>query len=375
VAISRGPGDVLSQRALNRALLERQFLLRRSALSATEAIEHLVGMQAQTPLSPYFGLWARLDGFRPEELAGSITDRGVVRLPLLRATIHLVTARDCLALRPVLQSVLERALYTGSPFGRQLAGMEIETLLAAGRSLLAEKPRTGSELGKLLAERWPDRDGRSLAYVIQYLLPLVQVPPRAIWGAGGQAKWSTVEVWLGRPPERDVTPDEMILRYLAAFGPASVMDLRTWSGLSGLHDVMERLRPRLRTFRDERGRELFDMPDAPLPHPDTPAPPRFLPDYDNVLLSHADRSRIIADEHRQRLMTTNGVGPGTLLIDGFVGGTWKITRRRGAATLCIEPFARLRQQDRNALGEEGARLLIFAAADAQARDIQFSDPA
>jgi hypothetical protein len=368
-------GDLLGRRALNRALLERQWLLRRASLSAAEMIEHLVGMQGQTPLSPYFAIWSRLETFRPEELAASVTDRSIVRLPLLRATLHMVTARDCLALRPPLQSVLERALYSGSPFGRQLGGMDLEVLLAAGRALLEERPRTGAELGKLLGERWPGRDGRVLAYAVQYLLPLVQVPPRAVWGSGGQARWTTVEAWLGRPLGGDPAPDAMLLRYLAAFGPATVMDIRTWSGLAGLREVVERLRSRLRTFRDERGRALFDLPDAPLPDPDIPAAPRFLPDYDNALLSHADRSRIIADEHRQRLLTTNGVGPGTMLIDGFVGGTWKITRQRDAATLNIELFTPLPQQDRVAVEEEGDRLLAFAAADATAREVQFTQSA
>jgi hypothetical protein len=328
-------------------------------------------MQAQTPMSPYFGLWARLDGFQPEKLAELITDRSVVRLPLLRATIHLVSARDAVALRPALQSVLERQ-YGGSPFARNLEGIDIAALLTAGRTLLEQQPRTSADLARLLAEGWPDRDAKSLAYAIQFLLPLVQVPPRAVWGSSAQAKWTTAESWLGRTLEAGTSLDDMILRYLAAFGPATVMDIRTWSGLTGLRAVIERLRPQLRTFQNEAGKELFDVPGAPLPDPEIPAPPRFLPDYDNVLLSHADRTRIIAEEDRKGLMTPNGVGPGTVLVDGFVAGTWRITRQRDGATLHIRPFGRLNRQDRTALAEEGARFLDFAAAEAGTYDVEFT---
>jgi hypothetical protein len=164
----------------------------------------------------------------------------------------------------------------------------------------------------------------------------------------------------------------VVLRYLAAFGPASAADVRTWSGLTGLREVLDRLRPCLVTFRDDRGRELFDLPDAPRPDPETPAPPRFLPEYDNVFLSHADRSRIVADEHRARLMTVNGVGPGTFLVDGFIRGTWRIKSTKEGATLLIDPLEPLSGHDRDALAEEGARLLAFAAADGQALAVQFT---
>ena len=322
-------------------------------------------MQAQVPNSPYVGLWSRLDGFKPDQLADLITQRRAVRLGIMRNTIHLVTARDCIALRPLFSPVLGRGLQA-SPFGRNLVGMEMQPLIRQATRLMKEKPRTLAELGALLHERWPDRDATSLAYAIRHLVALVQVPPRGVWGKSMQATWTSAEFWLGQPLARKPSIDTLIVRYLAAFGPATVADMSTWSGLTALRSVVERLRPQLRTFRDERGRELFDVPNGPLPDPRTPAPPRFLPEYDNLLIGHHDRTRVIDHAYRYVIFI------GTLLVDGFVQGTWMIKRQRDTATLTIEPLRRLTAQDRKGVVEEGERLLDFAAADATRHDVRIT---
>ena len=368
-------GDVLGLRALNRATLERQMLLSRRKLPAIEAIEHLVGMQAQAPNPPYIGLWTRLEGFHPDELARLITDRHAVRIALMRNTVHLVSARDCLALRPLVQPVFDRGLYANRAHRAGIEGVDIEALVAAGRALLEEQPRTAKELGELLRERWPDRDPASLARAIRHLVPLVQMPPRGIWGKSGQAAHSTAEAWLGRPLDPDPSLDEMVVRYLGAFGPATVKDVQTWSGLTQLREVTERLRSRLRIFRDEQGNELFDLLGAPRPDPDTPSPPRFLPEFDNLILSHADRTRVIANDYRKAIASKNGMVPATVLVDGFVRGTWKTKRaRRGKATLVIEPFEPLAKKDRDALSEEGEQLIRFTGEDAEAFEVRFAEP-
>jgi hypothetical protein len=358
---------VLSLRELNRATLGRQLLLRRQKLPTLQAIEHLVGMQAQAPTPPYVGLWTRLEGFQPEELACLITDRRAVRVALMRNTVHLVSARDCLALRPLVQPVIDRGLH-----GRRAGvdGVDLEALSAAGRILLEEKPCTARELGELLREPWPERDPSSLARAIRHLLPLVQIPPRGVWGKSGPAAHTTVEAWLGRPLDSHPSQEKMVLRYLGAFGPATVKDVQTWSGLTRLGEVLDKLRPRLRIFRDEHSRELFDLPDAPRPDPNTPAPLRFLPEFDNLILSHADRTRVIAEVYRKAIASRNGMVPATFLVDGFVRGTWKTQLTRQKATLVIEPFEPLAKKDRDASAEEGERLLRFIREGAGAFEVR-----
>jgi Winged helix DNA-binding domain len=363
---------ILSVRALNRALLERQLLLRRSDFPATDAIEHLVGLQSQTPNAPYLALWSRLHEFDPSQLTKLINDRLVVRIALMRGTIHSVTARDCLEMRPLFAPVLMRALQ--GTFGRRLSGLDLKLVASAGAKLLSKQPRTFSEIGRLLTKRWPDREPEALANVVRALVPLIQVPPRGIWGTGGAAAHVTSETWLGRSLAAGWSLGTMILRYLAAFGPATVRDMQSWSGLTRLAEQVELLRADLCTFTTIEGQELFDLPDSPRPDPATVAPPRFLPVFDNLLLAHADRNRILPETHRKALFGTAALLEGTVLIDGFVGAKWKLAEKGERATLEIEPFEQLRRADRADLLEEGDRLLSFAAPTAQFREIRLSPP-
>lgn len=359
---------LLGRRALNRALLERQLLLRRVRRPAAEVVEHLVGMQAQEPRDPYVGLWTRLEDFDPGELGGLVTDRRVVRSPLMRTTIHLVSARDCLTLAPLLHPVRERNFWTGSPFGRQVKGVDVDAVLADGRALLDERPRTNAQLRAFMAERWPGWDPTSLAYAVHHLVPVVQIPPRGVWGQKGLPTWATTERWLGRPVEQAPSIDRVVLRYLAAFGPASTMDVQAWSGLTRLREVTDRLRPSLRSFRNEAGKELFDLPDAPRPDPGTPAPVRFLPQYDNVTLSHADRSHIAAGDADR--WPADDLHWSAVLVDGFGAGAWRLTSDGRAATLTVRLFDRLPAKDEAEVADEGERLLAFLAPDAEPRQVR-----
>ena len=347
---------VLGPRALGRATLARQLLLDRAPLGAAAALDHLVGLQAQAPDAPYVALWSRLADFRPDGLARLVEDRQAVRTWLMRTTIHLVTATDAVSLAPLLRRV-HQGNFSGLA-ARQIDGVDRAELAAAGAAVLAERPRTRAELGRLLAPRWPAHDPDALALAITYLLPLVQVPPRGLWRRGGRAATTPLEVWLGGLSAPPASVDGLLLRYLAAFGPASVRDAQVWSGLTRLAEVFDRLRPGLRTARDEHGVELYDLPDAPLPDPDTPAPPRFLPEYDNVLLSHADRTRVLPAGRPVPLPAGNGGSTGTFLVDGSVAGTWRL-HRTPAPHLTLAEDGPVPREHRAALDAETAALLEF----------------
>jgi hypothetical protein len=374
---------VLSQRALNRATLARQYLLERAPVRAIDAIEHLAGMQSQAPLAPYVGLWTRLVDFTAGELSTLTEQRQVVRLGLMRNTVHLVSARDCLDWRALFAG-LRGAIFAGQ-FRRAVEGVDRDELLGQARLLLEERPRGYSELRQLLATRWPAVDPEALGRAVIHELALCQVPPRGVWGAsgtraasrhGGRVAWVPVESWLGQPL-RQTPVDGLVLRYLGAFGPASVADIQLWSGLTRLREVVERLP--LRQFRGAAGQPLYDLPEAPRPPEETPAPPRFLPEYDNLLLSYRDRTRVILDGRPVPLPPGNGASSGTLLVDGVWQGTWHVrpqprvraqaqirgqARIRGQA-LIIEPFTGLRRADRDAVLAEAARLCEFLAPEAR----------
>ncbi|MFE1477805.1 winged helix DNA-binding domain-containing protein [Streptomyces cyaneofuscatus] len=357
---------VLSTRALNRATLDRQLLLRRSTMSAKDAVAHLVGLQAQNTKPPYFQLHARLAEFDPRELSAVMESREVVRIVTLRSTLHTHTADDALTLRPLVQAARDREL---KAFRQGLAGVDLARLAAVSRELVEERPRPVKELREELLARWPEADPLALTVAARCLLPLVQVTPRGLWERSGQVALTTVEHWLGRPSEPVPAPDATVLRYLNAFGPASVKDMQRWAGLTRLREVFDRLRPRLRTFRDERGTELFDLPDAPRPDPDTPAPPRFLPEFDNVLLGHDDRARVIAEVNKGR----NGVGNqsyGTVLVDGFFEAIWRVERDGDAATLTVQPLRTLRRDERDGITEEAVGMLSVMT-DATSYDVRF----
>jgi hypothetical protein len=311
-------------------------------------------MQAQEPQAPYIGLWSRLDGFQAQDLSHLIAERRAVRGGLMRATIHLVTARDWVGLRPLMSPVLTRG-FRGSAFSKAVAGVKLSELLSYGRELMSSQPRSRAELGPLLAERWPAVDPTALAYAVSYLEPIVQVPPRGLWRQGGQARWMSASAWVQGDLDGHLSPEEMVLRYLAGFGPASIQDVQAWSGLSGLRRIVDGQRDRLRRFRDPEGRELFDVLDGPLPDPDIPVPPRFLPPFDNAILSHADRARIVPSEYRDavyrdRLMRT-------FLVDGFVAGSWRLD----GTVFHVHPFRSLADDDRRAVLDEGQRFVEFVA--------------
>jgi DNA glycosylase AlkZ-like len=348
---------MLSTRALNRALLERQMLLRRHTLGAAEALERLVGMQAQVPEAPYVGLWTRLRDFDPHELSRMVEDRTAVRGTLMRSTVHLVTARDFPGLRAVTQSVMERH-FAASPFAPQVDGVDLEALMAAARELVETEPRGTADLARELGPRWPGADPQSLGYAARFRLPLVQIPPRGLWPTrpgAGRAKVTTIERWTGASLPAEPPAEETILRYLAAFGPATVPDIAAWSGLTGVRAIVDRLD--LRRLEDARGRELLDVHDGPLPDPDTPAPPRFLPEFDNVLVAYKDRDRIIPAEHRTRVVRER-LGAPMLLVDGFVRGTWRVE----GGELRVEAFEPLSKADAAAVDAEGEKLLAFLSA-------------
>jgi hypothetical protein len=350
----------VNTRELNRATLSRQMLLGREAVKPLKAIERLAGMQAQVPKPPFLGLWSRIDGFRREDLRKLVEKRQVVRATMMRATLHLVSTKDFLAWRMPLQPMLDAgrgAITKDEP-------LDLEALVKIATKFFDEEPRPFEALRAELAARFPATNERLMAYAVRMHLPLAMVPDDSTWSWPSDSAFAVAETFLGKKIARDGDLKELVRRYLAAFGPATPGDFQTWSGLTGARPVFEELRPELVTFKDGK-RELFDVPDAPRPGGDVDAPVRFLPDYDNVRLAWSDRSRIIADEHLPLVATRNLRVLPTFLVDGFVAGTWSITRKTKSATLALVPFGKVTRKVRDELAAEGEALLRFAEEDAR----------
>ncbi|MFD0377296.1 winged helix DNA-binding domain-containing protein [Streptomyces sp. NPDC127112] len=341
--------SVLGARALNRATLARQLLLSRAEMPARGAVAHLLGLQAQNVKPPYFQLHARLAGFRPEELGRLMEEREVVRMVTMRSTLHTHTVEDARILRPLVQGARDREV---GYFRKGLVGVDLGVLAERARGFVEEEPRTMGEIREELLRVWPGADPQSLSVAARCLLPLVQVTPRGVWGRSGQVRLTTLENWAGGGGGAEEGIEDVVLRYLGAFGPASVKDMQTWAGLTRLREAFERLRPRLVTFRDETGVELFDLPDAPRPDPGTPAPPRFLPEFDNLLLSHADRTRVVPPEFKGRNASGNQ-SRCVVLVDGFLGGVW----RSEGDVLTVELFREAAGAVKEEIAAEGEAML------------------
>lgn len=346
---------VLDTRALNRATLARQLLLERAGRPVLDAVAHVGGLQAQEPQEPFTGLWSRLRAFDPAELDGLLGARRLVRTHLMRRTVHLLTADDVLAWRSRFDTMLrQRVLGT---YRRELEGVDFAELAAAGRAVLADgEPRSMGELARAVAVRWPAPGPRALGeLLVAALIPSVQLPPRGLWRTKAGVRNLPLAAWLGREPDAldpaDPAGRALVRRYLAAFGPAATADLRAWCGLAGLPAAVRALREELVVFRDERGRELLDLPDAPRPDPDTPAPVRFLPAFDNAILGYDDRSRIVDDAHRGLSVA----GERAVLVDGRVAATWTVD----AGEVVVHPLRRLSPAERDAVAEEGGDLAAF----------------
>jgi hypothetical protein len=355
----------LCTRALNRATLARQFLLERAGVPVLDAVTHLGGLQAQEPQEPFVGLWSRLRAFDPATLSGLLVDRHVVRTHLMRRTVHLVTAADALAWRSRHDAMLRQRML--GVYRRELAGVDLDELAAAAIEVMSDgTPRAMGELGRVLADRWPGPGPRILGEAaVAALVPMVQIPPRGVWRVTTGVQNRPLSSWLGRavdppaPDGSDPVGEQLVRRYLVAFGPAATADLRAWCGLAGLPKAVAAVRDELVVFRDDRGRELLDLPDAPRPDPDTPAPVRFLPAFDNSILGYDDRSRIVDDEHRGLSVA----GRRAVLVDGRVAATWTVEPGPAvgpaAGAVVVTPLRRFSRLDRSAVAEEGRELASF----------------
>jgi len=357
----------MTMRHLNRATLARQMLLARHDTTVPAAVERLLGVQAQMPKPPFVGLWTRVHGVTREGVADLLRTRVLVRATTMRGTLHLMTAADYLALRTAMQAGLDHGLR--AILGARLGGLDRERMVEVATAHLAQ-PRTFDEVRAHLLAAFPGGDERAMGYSVRLTLPLVQVPGAAeTWAYAAQAPFIAARTWLKRPPARGDAPDALVLRYIAGYGPVTVTDAQAWLGIPALKPVFERLRPSLITLRGPGKAELFDLPDAPRPDAETPAPVRLLPEWDNLLIGRGDE-RFVPAARRKAVFLPGLRVAATLLVDGTVAGTWTVERKKAAATLTVTPFGKLSKAVRAEVEQEGEAALQFLEPDAATRAVR-----
>ena len=359
--------ETLTLRQLNRTLLSRQMLLERGGQSSLDAIECLVALQSQIPNPPYIGLWTRLHDFAKADLTALLESRQVVRAPWIRSTLHLVSAADHQRFQAVIQPALARGLR--SFFGARAKGLDIERLIEIAKPYLESANPAIGALRDELQTHEPTRDKQAMAYAVRSCLPLVQIPPSGTWGVGTRATYTTAESWLGKAEPADL--GALFRRYLAAYGPASVMDFQTWAGMTSLKARLASAVKELVEYRDENGKTLYDLPGLPIVSPESRAPIRFLPEYDNILIAHRDRSRILPEAHRKKVFVSAGRVLGSVLLDGFVSGIWRARREKRAATLQVSLFAPAADDQLGEIEAEGLALLRFMEEEAETWQVDF----
>jgi len=367
---------VLTLRELNRAMLARQLLLERADIGVVPAIERLAALQAQWSPSPYIALWSRLLDFRREKLWSAIERHQVIRARLMRGTLHLVSARDFYPYAVASQD-LQRGAWNRLQVGRGVDPKKVAALAIA----FAREPRPKEDVLEHLRERVGGTLGGPFNWLVWRFVSahadLVTAPPGGHWEYGGtDAPYVAARHWIarGQRPSEEAAVEILVRRCLAAFGPVTLADVSKFAGQAPprVRPTLERVAGTLRIFTDEAGRVLYDLPRAARPGADTPAPVRFLPRYDELLIAYQQRDRVIAPAHRHAIYSKNGIIEAVVLVDGFASGTWGLVREKEKAVLSVAPFARLASRDRVAVEAEGRKLLSFLAPDATTLVVRFA---
>ncbi len=362
--------EMLTDRQLNRATLARQMLLERSDRRIVEAVEFLLGQQAQQTHDPYIGLWSRLHGFEHGALTGLIVGRQLARATTMRGTLHLHSPADLFGIRRLVRPVLERMWQ--SNFSRRFGNNDPAEVLAAAIEVADRGPATASSIGKALKDRFPTAEPLAMTVLLQVREIMVQVPPTRIWGSGHAPLLQRAPTYL-QPMQSELDLTTLVRRYLAAYGPASVHDMQSWCGLTKLGEVFDAIRGELVTFTASDSRELFDLPDAPRPDADTPAPIRFMPLYDNAFLGYDNRRRMLDPRDENGGDFLRDAKP-TVLVDGVITATWTIERRKATAMLTVTPKWTLRKADIAAIEHEAERLIRFMEETAETFEVRVSEP-